>query len=502
MKKKTVSFIILFGLISVASCNQNSISSFSYGSFTSDVSVLSSIESALQSSSSNSESEYSLPPKDETSNDSISENPANGIYDLANLSNEEKINAIGALEKYVIKHHMVSPNVFSDGIRLNYNTCDEEMWEYLFGENGTILKTEKDNYWPIKPIMHNGDFLSGLDCCIDHISLANEFGKQYEENNIQYISEQLTFAGENIQYNASQVHKDNIKSLLEGTDGTGFSIPKARAYFKRASMDLINAGLYRKGDKINLEIADGSYYGHHYLSKIIKNVETAFNSCGGGLTISFNEYVSKEWFGFFNDKYFTGQYDIGLGSISGGAYRNCVQFLTLRSDTSYGFTTSWGTRTDIVDKSLVYNNQCWSFNALLSAIQQKSYIDNGQETNLELDKVEITYNKQENGDYIINITAEPKYYIDQYKSEFYGAEFFALSKEDKSKSYSSGVLEGEQKNGGYEFVFDNEQFSEAVNIFGSNKFSLGVCVYRKENLFGEEIIKLENKALYFYNGEQ
>ena len=51
--------------------------------------------------------------------------------------------------------------------KLDLNTLTYGDWEYYFGENGLIYKTDKDNYWEIEPAMNNDYFIKGLSYALD-----------------------------------------------------------------------------------------------------------------------------------------------------------------------------------------------------------------------------------------------------------------------------------------------------------------------------------------------
>jgi hypothetical protein len=62
------------------------------------------------------------------------------------------------------------------------NTCTEELWEELFGENGTIVQTPKAVYWNVKPAMSNKNFTTGLSYALDRKTFATTYGRSASGN--------------------------------------------------------------------------------------------------------------------------------------------------------------------------------------------------------------------------------------------------------------------------------------------------------------------------------
>ena len=258
--------------------------------------------------------------------------------------------------------------------KLNLNTCTQEEWEALFGENGTITKTPKENYWDVKPIMSNDNFLRGLNYSINRQEFAKIQGRTPTAN--YFGSSYLSDPENGVAYNSTQAHKDAAAAILENTDGYGYSLPLAQQYFKAACEELIAAGTYKEGDEVHIEIAwmyaSDIEEMHVYIAKYIQD---AFNTCGGGLTIVVDSFVGAQWSDVYYNKMMIGQFDIGFGSISGNTL-NPLNFLeVLRSDNSSGFTLNWGVDTSIVSESLNYDGRNWSFNDLWAAADQGTLMD-------------------------------------------------------------------------------------------------------------------------------
>ena len=263
--------------------------------------------------------------------------------------------------------------------KLNVNTCTAEEWEYLFGENGIITQTAKEDYWVVEPALSNEQFVKGLSYAINRLEFATEKGRTPSVN---YFGSAYMADPENgIGYNSTQAHKDAVADLLEGTDGYGYSVELARAAFKAAAEALLASGAYKEGDTIKLEIAWQTQTNVDVYHGAIKNYwETAFNHesvCGNKLTLEVVEYVPASWSDVYYKKMMVGQYDIGFGGVSGNALNPLNFFEVLKSDNSSGFTLNWGPNTNEVSQDLIWEGQAWSFDALWQAAETGGYFKDG-----------------------------------------------------------------------------------------------------------------------------
>ena len=263
--------------------------------------------------------------------------------------------------------------------KLNANTCDQATWEDLFGVNGTITQTARENYWQCEPIMSNHDFYLGLSYALNRPGLAAKLGVM---SAVDYFGDVYQSDPEGgVVYNSTPEHKAAITSLIEDQDHDGYDLEMARAYFKKACDALLADGTYKAGDKIEIEIA-WMYPTHEeqYHNFIKKCFEDAFNDnsvSGGKLTLEVKFWVGASWSDVYYDKMMTGQYDLGFGSISGNSL-NPLNFLeVLKSDNSSGFTLNWGVDTSKVDPTLKYDGVAWSFDSLWLAADQGGFFKDG-----------------------------------------------------------------------------------------------------------------------------
>ena len=261
--------------------------------------------------------------------------------------------------------------------KLNINACTEELWTELFGINGSITTTSKDDYWDVKPAMSNKDFLLGLSWSLDRDKLAKSLGRGASVN---YFGDGYLSDPENgIIYNYTDAHKNASSEVTaDGQYANGYSLEIAKAYFKAACETFIKEGIYEAGDVIQIEIAwQTTSQFTNYGDPIIEMWETAFNEVGTeyGLELDVVNWAGAVWSDVYYKKMMVGQFDIGFGSISGNAL-NPLNFLeVLKSDNSSGFTLNWGADTSEVN--LEYKGVLWSFDSLWQAADTGGYFQQG-----------------------------------------------------------------------------------------------------------------------------
>ena len=301
----------------------------------------------------------------------------------------------------------------SSNFKLNVNATDAETWEYLFGEEGVVAKTPKDDYWTLKPVMGNRHFVQALSYSIDRLTFANARGSV---PSVDYLSSNYMSDPENgISYSTTAAHKKAVEALLEDTDGYGYSLELARDYFRLAMTELEAAGAYTPGTAeeptiIEIEIA-WMYPTHEeqYHNEIKNYIETAFNDesvTGGAYKLQANFWVGNEWSDVYYNKLMVGQYDLGFGSISGNALDpiGFVSVLSSDQEISGNFTLNWGTDTnDPTVYPIVYKNQRYSFDALYKATNGSAIVSQGANRPiLTFDYANIT--KNEDGSYTGSFT--------------------------------------------------------------------------------------------------
>ena len=303
----------------------------------------------------------------------------------------DKLDSSGIPQEY-LEQYKNDPRTRSttgdSNFKLNVNATDEATWEYLFGVNGVVTQTPETDYWQVEPALGNSHFVKALSLAIDRVTFADARGSIAS---VDYLSSNYMSDPENgISYAATQAHKDAVASLLEDTDGYGYSLEGARNYFKVALQELIMDGAYVPGTPenptvIELEIA-WMYTTHEeaYHNEIKQFLETAFNHpsvSANTFKLVVNFWVGSEWSDVYYNKMMIGQFDLGFGSISGNSL-NPLDFVSVLSSDqtiSGGFTLNWGTDTnDASADVLVYNGMQWSYDALWKAANATAIVSDGE----------------------------------------------------------------------------------------------------------------------------
>ncbi|MCR5787328.1 MAG: hypothetical protein K6G28_06485 [Acholeplasmatales bacterium] len=378
--------------------------------------------------------------------------------------------------------------------KINYNTCDAETWEALFGENGTITKTAKENYWELKPAMQNNKFVQALSLALDRKTFADTYGRGASA---EYFGDSyLSNPEEGIIYNETETHKNAAKAIYpteQAAKNYGFDKAKAQELFSEAAEELTSAGLYNSGDTVTIEVAWQSESQKTTQGATLKQMfESAFNTSEAntkyGLTLNVENVAMTIWSDVYYKKMMVGQFDLAFGSISGNALDPLNFLEVLKSDNSSGFTLNWGTDTNTVDSTMYYDGQTWSFDALWQAADSSALVLNGKRVNYVDTKVSkshhnedgtrqvvVKYAKFTGDDYRANFTTDDLSIV-WYDAE--GAEH-ELTADEAHLEYNAGQIT---------FVLPEEVESSADQVV----FALTFNVEKKVN--GEWIVAESGKS--------
>jgi len=330
-----------------------------------------------------------------------------------NLFNKGKLDSAGIPKSYLeSKDHDPVPEAGKQDkktrgdstFKLNVNSCDQEMSDYLFGPEGKIEKHNPGR--KVKPWMANNDFLRGLFWSIKRKDFAEARGvnPSYEYFADAYLTDvwnEQKDKYETKSYNTTDPHREALTSFL-GFDPTdpdyryteaamyGYSNDLAVIYFQTAVSELVKSGDIILGTKaapteINIEIwwmyqSDIDEYGKdikNYFEEAFNNNAVA-NSCVRLNVI--NDNVT-DWQDVYKKHLMTGEFDLGFGAISGNTL-NPLNFMeVLRSDNSSGFTLNWGTDTSKVSETypIIFDGQEWSYDALWAAGDHGVIAQEGEE---------------------------------------------------------------------------------------------------------------------------
>ena len=286
-----------------------------------------------------------------------------------------------------LKAHRNDPNVLrtegSTIIKLNLNSTTEEQWIEYFGENGTIYKHGKNDYWDVKPIMSNKNFLNGFFFAMNRQELADLAGKNPA---VGYLSNAYMIdpAGKE-SWRASKWGQAVLWPRQYAAGNTAcYSRELAETYFKAAGDEMISQGYYMPGDTIEI-IGIFRYQTtiDNIGSYIASYVEDAFNAANASnnLKIDLKLEIGGSTYNDTYTKMDHGEFDFAEGAVS-GVVLNPLDFMNTCSSTTainQGFCLNWGEPTDEVNETnpAVYKGYKFSYDALWSASQGWSIIDEG-----------------------------------------------------------------------------------------------------------------------------
>ena len=268
--------------------------------------------------------------------------------------------------------------------KVQVNATNQERWEELFGENGSVLQTAADEYYEVEPIMSNKDFLNGFYFSIDREDLADTTGRNPAP---YFFSDAYMIDPENgISYRGSEAGLAAYEDRLPET--FGFSQELARAYFRKALTDLVAAGDYVPGTtanptEITLDVHMQTQTSVDIEGALIKTyVESVFNSIDSRFRLTLNTFATANWYDVYYNSMLTGQFDMAVGTISGNTLDPLNFMDTLMSDQRSTFTLSWGADTNTVSQNIRYDGKAWSFQALYEASQSGAVVANGESASL------------------------------------------------------------------------------------------------------------------------
>ena len=391
-----------------------------------------------------------------------------------------------------------SKTAASTTFKLNLNTCDEELWEQLFGQDGSISPhASKSDYWDVKPAMSNRNFLNGLSYAVDRVGFCDSVGRVASSD---YFADTYLIDPENgVSYNKTDAHKAAVADSLAGTDGYGYSLELAKKSFKAAAEEMIEAGDYEIGDTIVIksewqEESDENAYG-----KVIENyLESAFNAADTGLTLDVQLGHGATWDAVY-DRMMEGCFDIGFGSISGDINDPLNFFEVLKSDNSSHYTLNWGIDTNEVDGSIVYDGKVWSFDALWAAADHGTIVEDGRAVPLaKILKAEVERNAA--GDLILYLWVDEKQFDDDNWAQVVGVCIYACSDNtyaDYTEFYITVADEGyfafDEDKGCYVVTFPSSLIAQWLAAFPA-PYAQGFDVYVQAKLNG----KLSNFGQSYY----
>ena len=158
----------------------------------------------------------------------------------------------------------------------------------------------------------------------------------------------------------------------------------AKTLFKLAIQEEVEAGNLTYGTKENPTIItiSGKWMSESSMNSmgepITEYMTKAFNSVDSRVQLVINNTVA----GSDADAMYTalerGQFDLGMGAITGMQMLPIDFMQVLCSDNRSGFCLNWGVDTSVNDGMIYYDGYTWSYDALWEAATGRTTVENGE----------------------------------------------------------------------------------------------------------------------------
>lgn len=297
------------------------------------------------------------------------------LVDFSSSSYLQQIEIFSLMEEFMYDNHL-------GGIPI-YETYDNKMTYLLFNQyNYEEYKNAYDevlyDYNNNAEILKNNDFIKGVSLSIDRKFIANNVNTI---PSINYYPSNIEF-NDGISYNESDFHKNNLLKYYDNNqsiiDNYGYCIDKSKECFKKVCESLLENKIYKEKDTIKLTIIDSAIITHDYLFEVIDNVEANFNDtsvCNGKLTLDI-EIVEDEILWLYGTE--TAK---SVGCFQMYYATDCYIDKFTDAFASYNINhnrksrLNFGIDTYSVNNTIKYNNQSYTYDALISSLLKASVIN-------------------------------------------------------------------------------------------------------------------------------
>ena len=272
--------------------------------------------------------------------------------------------------------------------KINVNGTSTDRWNELFGTTGQVYQhdakfisnTGTNTFLKHRRYMSDIHFLNFLSFGLDRNTICTSRGMKPTQ---EYFSDNYLIDPETgISYNSTAAHKAVLADRYNET--YGYNEDAAASELSLAMEGSIKEAIANKEITQN---KDGKYViqvrmdwmntsDQKDYSDVFDSIKKIFNKVNG--EDYYNNYVldiemptpSSDYNAVY-DKMKRGEYDLGFGSVSGGAMDPINFMEVMKSDNSSGFTLNWGPDTSIINNDdqgdVAYDGKTWSFDALWNA---------------------------------------------------------------------------------------------------------------------------------------
>lgn len=244
---------------------------------------------------------------------------------------------------------------------------------------------EDSNYTP-EPILANLNFKKAMYFAIDRKTLAEGVMKTSQTQQYLFTNAYIVNAASGTPFRDTTYGVSVGAGLSPETNG--FNKDLAAAYWRTAINELVADGTYKKGDTIKIDLIHQSgSVGQANMAAFLKtSFEEVFQSSTHNIKVVVTP-VPTAFPDLYYDFMMVGQFDLGVGGISGSTL-DAASFLDVfSSDNRGGFTLNWGIDTSIPDIELTFTNpdtdetvtEFWSFNAIFEVLSGEVTLRHGRE---------------------------------------------------------------------------------------------------------------------------
>ena len=239
-----------------------------------------------------------------------------------------------------------------------------------------------------KPILGYEDFRRAMYFAIDRETLSDDVLKTFSPQQFLFTDAHVVDGAYGIEFRNTPQGELVGEGLFPSTFGYNPEI--ARALYKSALEQAISDGHYAPGTienptiiELDLLIMGGT--SSFLLGEFLKDtLETLFIDEDYHIQIAIN--VITKGFPQIYNYLMSGEFDLGIGGISGGTLDAAGFLRQFRSDNAGGFTLSWGVDTNTPEIPVEYTingilfKEIWSFDAIHRALTEGVYVEDGMET--------------------------------------------------------------------------------------------------------------------------